>query len=444
MGESIKEDDDEAQECFRKYKTPLDSYRDHSEFLMNGQRYAFLFDLEPTDYKAWAYGLKKAGYATNPRYPELLITTIEKNNLAQYDLRKVTEKEVKVLAEEKKTWIAQQRNVVVNGVPGIVAKTGESLASIALENEMRVWQLYKYNDLKKDAEAKEGDTIYLKPKNYKCAQPTTHLVKENESMHLIAQRYAIKLSKLLHKNQMLEGDEPMAGEIIYLDDKRAYAPKLVVNKSGMMQDSLYNDEVYEDAKKNIETMMPVMPEDKYAIHIPDNKDDMAFFHNVQAGETLFSIAKKYNVQVEGIKQLNHLHQNTIKTGASLIINPNQPPVTEKEEQAIPGYHVVKQGENWYSIARRYSSSVRQLRALNSGIGDTLRIGDELVVIPMNGEKVSEDDEVIKTDETVYHIVKEHETVYSICRKYNITSEQLRSLNHLLDNTIQVGQHLRIR
>lgn len=86
MGESVSHDDDEQGECFRKYNTPEESYRDHTDFLTSGARYAFLFSIKPQDYKAWAYGLKKAGYATNPRYPEMLIRSIEKYNLQQYTL----------------------------------------------------------------------------------------------------------------------------------------------------------------------------------------------------------------------------------------------------------------------------------------------------------------------------------------------------------------------
>jgi flagellum-specific peptidoglycan hydrolase FlgJ len=84
-GRTLYEDDDAPQECFRAYPTAEDSYRDHSDFLMKSSRYAFLFDLTPTDYKGWAEGLKKAGYATNPNYPQLLINFIEKHNLQQYD-----------------------------------------------------------------------------------------------------------------------------------------------------------------------------------------------------------------------------------------------------------------------------------------------------------------------------------------------------------------------
>ncbi len=445
VGETIKEDDDAPQECFRKYKVALDSYRDHSDFLMHGTRYAFLFDLDEKDYKSWAKGLKKAGYATNPKYPELLITTIEKNNLAHFDSLKPGQKEEKIIVEEKKIIIASQRNITVNGVPGIVAKSDESYAQIAIENEMRVWQIYKYNDLSKDAQIHKGDTIYLKPKNYKAEQEF-YIVKGNESMQLISQRFAIKLSKLYHKNLMNEGDEPAIGETVFLRDKRKDSIKLkAMERLAISADSTYNNIVYDDPKKNIETQNPVLPEEKFVINIPDNKNDMAFFHTVQKGETLFMIAKKYNVQVEGIKELNKLRDNNIKLGMDLIINPNQPPVSEKEEAVVPGYHVVKQGETLYSIARIYNSTVLEIKALNDMQSDTLKIGEELVVVPLNGEKIKDSTAVNgKDNEPIFHIVKEKETMYSIGRKYNVSQEQIRNLNHMLDNNLKVDQRLRIR
>ena len=84
-GATIYHDDDRKGECFRKYKNPEQSFNDHSLFLRGGKRYAFLFDLTPTDYKAWAHGLKKAGYATNPKYAELLIKIIEDNEFYRFD-----------------------------------------------------------------------------------------------------------------------------------------------------------------------------------------------------------------------------------------------------------------------------------------------------------------------------------------------------------------------
>lgn len=441
-GESIREDDDEAQECFRKYPAPIDSYKDHSDFLMKNQRYAFLFDLEPTDYKSWAKGLKTAGYATNPKYPELLISLIERFALHKYDGVLPTAKEQQEIKHEKQEQVALHRNVTVNGIPALVAKIDDSYASLALENGMRVWQIYKYNDLQKDAVIKAGDTIYIKPKNYK-GSIEFYTVGPKDDMHIISQRFGIKLSKLYSRNLMKEGQEPEMGEMLYLQSGRDKAPllrKVVVER----QDSTYNTIIYEDPKKNVETTKPVLPEDEFKVNIPDNKNDMAFFHTVQAGETLFSIAKKYNVTVEGIKELNSLRTNEIGNGTKLIINPNQPAVNEKEEAVVPGYHIVKQKETLYSIAQKYGTTVQELVALNELTGNDLEVGQELVIVPLNGEKVQSKEPDLNSTEPVYHEVKEKETLYSISRKYNVQVDTLRKLNSLMDNSISVGQKLRIR
>src|SRR5690554_5416321 len=115
-GKTYYQDDDEKDECFRKYKSVLESFRDHSEFLKK-PRYAFLFELKPTDYKGWAKGLKKAGYATNPRYPQLLIKIIEENNLHQYDLVKLPKKEKN---KDKKLWKEREETAttVKSGMAG--------------------------------------------------------------------------------------------------------------------------------------------------------------------------------------------------------------------------------------------------------------------------------------------------------------------------------------
>ncbi|MCW2118725.1 glucosaminidase domain-containing protein [Flavobacterium sp. 7A] len=85
LGETVYHDDDKSQECFRKYRNAADSYEDHAAFLTSGSRYASLFDLRKDDYKAWAQGLRAAGYATDPRYPNKLISYIETYDLDQYD-----------------------------------------------------------------------------------------------------------------------------------------------------------------------------------------------------------------------------------------------------------------------------------------------------------------------------------------------------------------------
>lgn len=117
QGRRIYRNDDERGECFRRYSNPEDSFKDHSEFLKNGKRYQSLFDLKKTDYKAWAHGLKAAGYATNPKYASMLIEIIETNNLqrfdsgwamakAKYNEEKIAEKELKA---QKKVERIQRR-----------------------------------------------------------------------------------------------------------------------------------------------------------------------------------------------------------------------------------------------------------------------------------------------------------------------------------------------
>ncbi len=441
-GESIKEDDDEAQECFRKYPTAEDSYRDHSDFLMKGQRYAFLFDLEPTDYKGWAEGLKRAGYATNPNYPKLLISLIERHNLHRFDLAKPTEKENIQIKENQDVFAAEHNKITINNIPALVAKENDSYASIALENGMRVWQIYKYNDLQKDAVINVGDTIYIKPKNYK-GSADNYRVNYGDNMQKISQRFGIKLSKLYSRNKMKEGQQAAVGEILFLRGSNPITPNLSISNVAAI-DSNYNNLVYSDPKKNVTTSKPTLPEDEYEIKIEDNKNDMAFFHTVQKGETLFTIAKKYNVKIEGIMELNHLHSESIFEGAKLIINPNQPNINVHEEAIVAGYHIVKQGETLYSIAQKYNTTVIELRALNEMLNDTLRVGEELVVVPLNGEKLNIKEPDLNSKEPIYHEVLEKETLYSIARKYNVLVEDIRKLNNMMDNSISVGQKLRIR
>ncbi len=97
-GKTILRDDDKKDDCFRVYKTPEESFRDHSEFLKR-KRYASLFELNKDDYAGWANGLKQAGYATNPKYPELLISLVQRYNLDQYDRKENHEEKIK--REEK-------------------------------------------------------------------------------------------------------------------------------------------------------------------------------------------------------------------------------------------------------------------------------------------------------------------------------------------------------
>lgn len=216
-GKTFHKDDDAKDECFRKYKTVLESYRDHSEFLQK-KRYAFLFDLETTDYKGWARGLKKAGYATNPKYPQLLIRIIEENNLYQYDQLQAERSKKsarRAMADAKSNQSEKRILTHENRIKYIVVQPDDSFEKLENEFQMNQWQFYKYNDLEKGSDLYEEGVLYLQPKR-NCAKEDYHIVEEGESMWEISQQYGIKLKKLYKKNRMEKGEEPKAGQKLSL------------------------------------------------------------------------------------------------------------------------------------------------------------------------------------------------------------------------------------
>jgi len=453
-GKTLYEDDDAPQECFRKYDAAIDSYRDHSDFLMNNKRYAFLFDLDSKDYKSWAYGLKKAGYATNPQYPELLITFIEKHKLHKYDEVKISEEEEKEKAEEKAEVIKTYgKEFIINGVPAITAKANESFAQIALNYDIKVFQLYKYNDLQKDDECHEGDTIFLKSKKNK-AEVETSIFGKGDNTHKISQRFAIKLEKILSRNNLVLNQQPAVGQIIYLNTKRTNA--IIIADTAIQRDSveivktqtapnvikvdtiILNETVYEDPKKNIETMFPVNETTlSYFDTLEEKKSELSFFHTVQTGETLYSIAKKYNVKVDALQFLNAMKNNNIEIGQRLIVNPNLPSADTKEPQPVPGYHIVRHGETLFSISKLYNISVNDLKAINVLENNNIKIDQRLTVVPIkNSENNS-------GSNSIYYTVEKGETLFSISRKFNVSVTNLKELN---SNMVQlkIGEKIRIR
>ncbi len=216
-------DDDKKNECFRKYKTVLDSYNDHALFLTSGSRYAKLFELKSTDYKGWAKGLKQAGYATDPKYPERLINIIEKYELHQYDSpNKHAKKEKKEVEDKPTAPVARTatREVFQLGIKKyILIKEGDTFYKIAKETDKDLWQLYKYNDLTENDKLVPGEKLFLQPKRNKAKQPF-HTVKEGETMRFISQFYGIKLKSLYQKNNMKVGEEPKAGDVLNMRKKK--------------------------------------------------------------------------------------------------------------------------------------------------------------------------------------------------------------------------------
>lgn len=208
-GRKVYYDDDARGECFRAYRKVEDSYEDHSKFLTSGARYAFLFKLKQTDYKGWARGLKKAGYATDRSYANRLITIIEDYDLYKYDTKGMSKREARRWEKliKKKPWLVNPHEVyIANGLAYVVAREGDDFRLLGGEFDISWKKLVKYNDLHKDYTLEPGDIIYLKKKNKKAMKPyKEYVVKDGDSMHSISQKYGIRL-KNLYKMNGKDGD----------------------------------------------------------------------------------------------------------------------------------------------------------------------------------------------------------------------------------------------
>src|SRR6056297_1465179 len=223
-GKRIYHDDDRRNECFRSYRDVYESFKDHSDFLTGVSRYDFLFDYEITEYKKWARGLKKAGYATSPTYASKLIDLIERYQLYRYD-RQTTSYKMTIsggpqnLGNVDDFAISHSGHTVKNRnrIDYIITRPGDTFRNLTEEFDMLPWELPKYNELDKNAKLEPGQILYLQPKRNKAARGyDIHIVKEGDTLHSISQLYGIKLKKLCKKNDMEPGDQLEQGMKVWL------------------------------------------------------------------------------------------------------------------------------------------------------------------------------------------------------------------------------------
>jgi hypothetical protein len=239
-GDTYIMDDDEKNECFRKYANVEESFVDHSLFLATRNRYAALFDLDITDYEGWAKGLKAAGYATNPKYAQLLIDRIRLYDLTKYDQialgQRVDDNELPEIAPEDEllelAYSPEDRSVFElvdmtdekrfiyenNKVRFAFAKEGETPEQLAKAFGIKLKKFNEYNLLKRPDEMvfHSGDVVYLgklRNSNWKAKK---HIVEEGETLRDIALRFAVMPNKILKKNGLKEGDRINKGQELWL------------------------------------------------------------------------------------------------------------------------------------------------------------------------------------------------------------------------------------
>ena len=231
-----KKGDDPGKSCYRKYRNASESFKDHSDFLRYGQRYAFLFDLEITDYKGWSHGLKKAGYATDPKYAQKLIKIIEDYRLYSFD------RELSAKAEENRNILPPSPNEIMkvmelnpartsllykysrnrtiyqrNGVPYILAGDMDTYETLAEEYNLFTRELLRYNDLKDPVDLVPGTVVYLQRKKAKAQKHMEiHIAVDGDTYYDIAQKYGVRLRQLFKYNDYRDGDILHVGDEIFL------------------------------------------------------------------------------------------------------------------------------------------------------------------------------------------------------------------------------------
>ena len=209
-GKTIKHDAETGKEGFRKYKDVEDSYEDHSKFLKR-KRYESLFKLKSTDYKNWAKGLRRCGYATDPKYPEKLISLIERYELYRYDSEKGKQKKTDLIEEDIKSHIVYRQGNLLY----IRVLDGDTYAMIAKEYGIKKKDLLRYNDVKEEVSLQTGAIVYLQEKNKKYSgESKEYVVQKGETLYSISQKLGIRLKQLCKMNKKKEKDMIKPGETL--------------------------------------------------------------------------------------------------------------------------------------------------------------------------------------------------------------------------------------
>jgi LysM repeat protein len=308
-GGGVSHDDDAPGECFRTYKTADESYRDHSNYLRGNERYASLFELKPSDYKGWAHGLKRAGYATNPKYPVIIIQNIEKYNLGQYDMLAIKDmpkydksqyeddKEVPFVynEEDENKTIAKNvsnKDVAATGIDGydrighinnvkcVIAKKGTSLLAIATRQNIALADLMEYNDFIDEGLLAKDQPIFLE-KKAKEGSIAMYVVKQGETLLDIAQQNGLQLESLASYNNLTKNTVVNEGTQLNLQPSKQVAVAQI--KKPVAASSI-----------------------KY--------------HEVQAKEGLYGISKKFGVSVQQLKEWNNLESDSLSIGQQIIVS----------------------------------------------------------------------------------------------------------------------------
>ncbi|MEX0812384.1 MAG: LysM peptidoglycan-binding domain-containing protein [Chitinophagales bacterium] len=445
-GKGYYMDDDAKDECFRVYKDPHESYMDHSNFLMTRSRYAFLFEVDSKDYQSWAKGLKRAGYATNPQYANLLIRVIEERKLYRFD--KMEDEQSTEKTKEELLADLNNKIYVFNGIKTVVSQPGETAELIAEKYQLTLRQLLKYNDFESGDEVRTGSKVYLQPKKRR-GQQKYHTVKEGETMASISQTEGIKLRSLYKKNRMDPGEEPMTGERLCLKRKCKDKPRLKT------EDQIRR-EYEERLERKIKEIKDAAKKKKTEELKAEQREKAAELEALQEeeAETKDTLASERKASVEEIAMVIEVDKPDEEREEKSVDADQVATDTRENYQSRPIYHIVEPKQTLYAISRLYTVQIDELLSWNQLSNPILEIDQELIVgfenVPFSGStgRAAVSSEKIKADlkpnslYPLYHKVLKGETLYRIAVNNNITVGQLLEWNTGVEtNNLSIGDML---
>ncbi len=500
-GETFNHNDDKPNECFKKYSSATESFRDHSEHLRRNPRYKSCFACSSTDYASWANGLKKCGYATNPQYARTLIKIIEDFKLQEYTYMamdssvKITglpKNDVATVAQEETTTdvaaadsgaqtaafdttnvediaaILKSRNhvdsskiITVNGMKAFYALQGEMLLPYAMKYNVRYSRLLEMNDLP-DAPLPYSMNVYLEKKlTYGINE--THTVIDGETLFMISQNEGVQLKKIMALNMLAPNEEPMPGVVLELQKPAAVKPEVrILERKAHKVNSIMTATTTDprdgagyitiNRNKTGAKEPQKAATEKVADNTakPDKPQTINIYNNKPPATAVVEEPAEDTTEQRELTSLKANLDREVYVPERKKTTPEPKLVADDNEE----YYTVQKGETASAIARKNNITVKQLTSWNTIEADKIRPGQRLLVRngkqPVAVEKTEPvytpqpqpAQEAAATDK--YYKVQRGDNVGVIARKNHITVKQLLAWNDIEADKIKAGQKLLVQ
>lgn len=442
--------DDAPNECFRKYPSAKESYVDHSDYLKQSVRYAELFTYDIKNYQAWAKGLKKCGYATNPAYAQKLVKLVEDYGLQEYTLAVLnSQSEVipmkearistaKAVAQEPNTIQDQMINTVavpkatssespnsevfmIHQLKAFYGKKGEHLLEKALKYNIRYERLLEINELA-DAPLPRDMVVYLSPKNNKGSR-SAYVVKEGETIEQIAQEEGMTSRQLRIFNLLATNEQPVAGSILKLQEQSEERPQTYkVQKAN--NTNVVNQKFTLQSNQNAEQDPEYLPTKKAVAVNSAATEEIEIGYGAERPAQL-NVPKPSIPQQPEREVVQNLEKEPVKEEAQTKTS-NEP----MDEIAL--------------LKARLDKAVYSKSSTSNVKVSELDKAPQQQLAQSQAQKAKAPVLAAQNQELIHHVVDKGDTAFSIAKKYGITIKQLNEWNNLNFEAIKVGQKLRVR